>query len=310
MYDIIIIGGGVGALSAGIYAGRKKMKVAIIADEIGGQSALQPEFNNYPGYLEVDGYKLVQNMKRQVEGLEVDMFDSWRVERIGIRKEGQCEIFQVFNARGEIKEARSLLIATGGKPKFLGIPGEAEYYAKGVTYCATCDAPLFGGKRTAVVGGGNTGTESALLLARYAAKVYLLHRRDELRADEVTKEKLANEKDKIEILYSAKIAEILGSNGWVRGLNYTDKSGEKHELAVDGVFVAIGFVANSDIAKEIVSTNQFGEIVVDPKTNMTSHPGIFAAGDVTDIPYKQAIIATGEAAKAVLAAYQWLLSCR
>ncbi len=317
MYDLIIVGGGAAAMSAGIYAGRKKMKVAMVAHEIGGQTALQPEFYNYPGYIDVDGYKLIQNMKKQVMGLEIDLKEPWRVENVRSRKEGDREIFAVLNEKQEAIETRAILIATGGRPKFLQVKGEQEFSNKGVTYCATCDAPLFVGKQTVVVGGGNTGTEAALLLTKYATKVYLLHRGEALKADEITKEKIKAEGDRITVITSALTTEIFGANGRVTGIRYKDAnpsgiletgSGEEKELAVEGVFIAIGFSPNSALAKNLVEMNQFGEIIVDPRTNMTSRQGIFAAGDVTNIPYKQTVIAAGEAAKAALAVYQWLMS--
>jgi len=285
------------------------MKTAIVAGQIGGQTALQPEFHNFPGYLDVDGYKLIQNMKTQVSRLDVDLIEPWFVEKIVLQKTGGRETFAVVNPENGKLESRSILIATGGKPKYLNVPGEREYANKGVTYCATCDAPLFAGKRTVAVGGGNTGAEAALLLTQYATKVYLLHRRDELKADEVTKEQIKAARDRIELVYNALTTEILGRDGKVSGLSYTDSvSGESKELAVDGVFIAIGFLPNSGLASGLAEINALGEIVVDPRTNMTSHAGIFAAGDVTDIPYKQTVIAAGEAAKAVLAIYQWLLN--
>ena len=309
MYDLIIVGGGAAAMSAGIYAGRKKIKVAIVAGEIGGQTALQPEFYNYPGFVDVDGYKLIQNMKKQVMGLAVDLKDPWLVERIEKYPDGGRIAFRITNTKSETLEARAILIATGGKPKRLNVPGEKEYENNGVTYCATCDAPLFGGKVTAAVGGGNTGTETALLLAKYSPKVYLLHRGAALKADEITREQIRQE-EKIEVLYNATTTEIIGKEGRVSGLRYKDKEGEERELAVEGVFIAVGFLPNSFIVKDVVTLNGFGEIVVDPKTNMTSQAGIFAAGDVTDIPYKQTVIAAGEAAKAALATHQWLMTQR
>ncbi|MDP3963298.1 MAG: FAD-dependent oxidoreductase [bacterium] len=301
MYDLIIIGGGAAAMSSGIYAGRKKLNVAIVAAEIGGQTALQPEFYNYPGFVDVDGYKLIQNMKKQVSGLAVDFKDPWTAKRI----EPVDGIFRITSATDEALEARAVLIATGGKPRRLNVPGEEAYENKGVTYCATCDAPLFGGKITAVVGGGNTGTEAALLLAKYSPKVYLLHRGPELKADAITREQIEKE-SKIEVLYNAITTEIIGENNRVNGLRYSDKSGEVRTLVVEGVFLAIGFLPNSAVVEGVVARNAFGEITVDPKTNMTSQAGIFAAGDVTNIPYKQTVIAAGEAAKAALAAHQWL----
>ena len=310
MYDLVIVGGGAAAMSAAIYAGRKKIQVAMVAGEIGGQTALQPEFYNYPGYVDVDGYKLIGNMKQQVKGLEVDLREPWFVESIIAENRGGREIFLLRNSAGETLETRSVLVATGGKPKLLNVPGEQEFSNKGVTYCATCDAPLFGGKRTAVVGGGNTGTEAALLLTKYATKVYLLHRGKELKADEVTKEKIKNAGDKIEVLYNAVTTEILGANNKVAGLRYKDAMGTIQELALDGVFIAIGFSPNSAVVKGLADINEFGEVTVDPRTNTTSHPGLFAAGDVTNIPYKQTVIAAGEAAKAALAIHQWLMTQR
>src|SRR3990172_4377510 len=308
MYDILIIGGGTAAMSAAIYAARKKLSVEIIADKFGGQTSLQPEVHNYPGFLDKDGLVLMQNMRSQVKNLGIDIKEVGEgIKSISSRQENGKEIFILEDKNGDTYEGKSVIVASGKKPKKLGIPGEEEFNNKGVTYCAPCDAPIFSGKAVAVIGGGNSGLDSALLLAKYANKVYVLESSDKIKGDQVTQDKL-KESGLAELLINAEMKEIKGKK-FVNAIVYKDKtSGEERELAAEGVFVAIGMIPNSDFLKGVCDLNQWGEVVINPRTNATSHVGVFAAGDVTDVPEKQTIIAAGDGAKAALQCYKWLQS--
>ena len=295
-------------MSAAIYSARKKLSTLIITDEFGGQTSLQPEICNYPGFLEKDGYVLMKNMRKQTDDLGVEIKETADgIQEVSFRDDHGKEIFTLKDKNGNIYEGRSVIIASGKKPRKLGVPGEDEFYNKGVTYCATCDAPLFGGKTVAVVGGGNTGLDSALLLAKYADKVYVLESSDKMKGDQVTQDKL-KESGLTEFLTNAEMKEIKGKK-FVNAIVYKDKtSGEERELAVDGVFIAIGMIPNSDFLKGVCDLNQWGEVVISPRTNATSHVGVFAAGDITDVSEKQTVIAAGEGAKAALQCYKWLNS--
>jgi len=307
MYDIIIIGGGASGMTAAIYAARKKLNVLVLEHESGGQTALQPEIWNYPGYLDVEGMKLMQNFKKQALdfGAEIKNFKISKISEKEI--EENHKVFVVENEAGEKIEGRSVIIASGAKPRKLGVPGEQEFENKGVTYCATCDAPLFGGKDVAVVGAGNTGLDAASQLLKYANKIYILVKGELVKGDQVTYEKLKKE-EKVEFIFNTETKEIKGDN-FVTSLIYKDTvSEEDKEIEVSGIFVSIGSIPNSDFVKGFCELNQFGQIVIDPKTNATSKAGVFAAGDVTDILERQTVIAAGEGAKASLQCYKWLQS--
>ena len=293
-------------MSAAIYAARKKLSVEIIADKFGGQTSLQPEVHNYPGFLDKDGLKLMQNMRNQVKNLGIEIKEvSQGIRQISSRQEDGKEIFILDDKNGGAYEGKSVIVASGKKPKKIGVPGEEEFYNKGVTYCATCDAPLFGEKIVAVIGGGNSGLDSAMQLTKYAGKVYILVRGDAAKGDQITQDKL-KKVEIAEFVMNAEIKEIKGDK-FVSSLVYKDKvSGEEKELNVEGVFVNIGMIPNSDFLKGFCELNQWGEVVINPKTNATSHVGVFAAGDVTDILEKQTVIAAGEGAKAALQCYKWL----
>ncbi len=306
MYDVLIIGGGASGFTAAIYSARKKLKVIVLEYEQGGQTALQPEIWNYPGYTGLDGAKLMQTMKKQATDFGAET-KNFVVEKIYSEKgDDGHEIFVVEDKNGNQIKAKSVIIATGAKPRKLGVPGEEEFYNKGVTYCATCDAPLFGGKKVAVVGAGNTGLDAALQLTKYAEKIYVLVR-SSVKGDPVTYDKLKKD-PKVEFIFGVETQEIKGDK-FVTSLVYKDKeSKQTKELEVSGVFVSIGSIPNSDFLGDFCEKNQYGQIVINPKTNATSRPGVFAAGDVTDIEERQAIIAAGEGAKAALQCYKWLKS--
>jgi len=304
--DVLIIGGGAAGFTAAIYAARKKLSTLVLEHERGGQTALQPEIWNYPGFTDKEGLKLMTIMRDQAKsfGAEVKHFV---VKKISSEKTDKTHFkFVVENEKGEKIETRSIIVATGAKPRKLGVPGEEKLDNKGVTYCATCDAPLFQEKVTVVVGAGNTGLDAAQQLTKYASKVYVLVK-GEVLGDQVTYEQLKQD-PKVEFIYDADTKEIKGENS-VSSLVYKDeKTGEEKEMAISGVFVSIGSIPNSEFIKGFCDLNQWGNIIIDPRTNATSKVGVFAAGDVTDVAERQTVIAAGEGAKAALQCYKWLKS--
>ncbi len=304
IYDLVIIGGGPAGVAAGIYAGRKKIKTLFITDFFGGQSIVSNNIQNWIGFKSITGFEFAQILEDHLRTQEdLEIIDNDLVIKIQ-KKENQGNLFPIFileTQKGKIFETKTILIATGSRRRKLNVPGEKEFEGKGVFYCATCDAPLMKDKKAAVIGGGNAGLEAVIDLLPYAQKIYLLEIGEKLKGDQITQDKIKNQQ-KVEIILKAQTKEIFGSeSGFVKGLRYFDlKNQEFKELEVDGVFIEIGSLPNSEIVKDLVNLNQFGEIIVDPKTQATSCPGIWAAGDVTDGLYKQNNIAAGDAIKAVL----------
>ncbi|MBU2579360.1 FAD-dependent oxidoreductase [Patescibacteria group bacterium] len=300
MYDLIIIGGGPAAISAGIYAARKKMKTLLIAKSWGGQAALAPLVENYAGVEPVSGAELVERMVGQLKKNEIEIKEGLGVKNVLLVDNGLT--VEVETEDGSY-EGRALIIATGRTPKRLGLPNEEKFIGKGIVFCATCDAPMFKDKEVAVIGGGNSAANTALEAAVYASKVYLLAR-SVLRADEVLQERL-EKSDKIEIMTGATVQEIKGDK-FVSGLVYQNGASEEmKEMSVEGIFVAIGSIPNSSLVKNVVELNEWGEIKINSR-NASSRPNIFAAGDVSGVLYKQMIIAAGEGAKAALSAYKYI----
>ena len=298
-YDLIILGGGPGGVAAGIYAARKKLKSLLITDMFGGQSLVSDDIRNWIGTPLISGLelskRLEEHLRAQDGSIEIREGDlATGIERL------DAGGFRVTARSGTVFETRTLLLTTGSRRRKLNVPGEERFAGKGVMYCATCDAPLFQGKTVAVIGGGNSGLEAVVDLFHYSPKVYLLHRRDALKGDPVTQEKILSNPDQATVLYNAEIQEVLGDAA-VEGLMYKDtKTGEMHRLAVQGIFVEIGAMPNSELVGQFVERNAVGEIVVDGKTQRSSCTGIWAAGDVSDSPYKQNNISVGDAIKAVL----------
>ena len=310
MYDLVIIGGGPAGVAAGVYAARKKLKVVLITESFGGQSLVSDEIQNWIGAVSISGFDLAKKLEdhlRAQEDIEiVDPDVVSKVEKIKPDASGVVH-FKVTTREGKIFDTRTVFIASGSRRRKLGVPKEKEFEGKGVVYCSTCDAPIFKNKVVAVVGGGNSGLEAVVDLFPYASKIYLLHRRDELKGDPTTQEDVVSN-PKVEVILNAETQEILGGK-MVSGLKYKDtKTGEVKELNVEGVFVEIGSVPNSEIVKGLAELNKRGEIVVDHKTQATSETGIWAAGDITDVLYKQNNISAGDAVKAVLNVYDYLHS--
>lgn len=300
IYDLIIIGADAGGLTAGIYAGRKKLNALILSKKEGGQSILTDTIENFPGFDLIAGKDLIAKIRAQAEKFGVSVKEGEEVESIS-QNNGN---FTIKTKTGEF-EAKSVIIATGKNPIRLGIPGEKEFENKGVSFCSICDAPLFGGKDVAIIGSGNSGLESATDLLEYANKIYVLEYGDEIKGDESTQEKL-KKTGKVEFIVNAESQEIKGG-AFVEKIIYKDrKTDEQKELAVGGVFVNIGWLPASAFLKGFLEMNPHGEIIINQKTNETSVKGVFGAGDVTDVKYKQSVIAASEGAKASLSAYDYL----
>jgi alkyl hydroperoxide reductase subunit F len=300
MYDLIIVGGGPAGVSAGIYASRKKIKTLLITDTFGGQSIVSSKIENWIGEKEISGYDLAKKLENHLKSQEgIEILENDLVIEIKKIDNG----FEIKTKEGKIFETKYILMTAGSKYRRLNVPGEKEFEGRGVFYCATCDAPLLKNKTACVIGGGNSGLESALDLVPYASLIYILEYTDKLKGDDITQEKIKSY-DKIHVITSAEVIEILGQN-FVSGLKYKNRiTNEIKELKTDGVFVAIGMEPNSYLVKDLVKLNNRGEIIVDPKTQQTSLFGIWAAGDITDFPYKQNNIAVGNAISAVLNIYE------
>jgi NADH-dependent peroxiredoxin subunit F len=307
MYDLIIIGLGPAGVAAAIYAGRNKMKTLVIGELIGGQSVVSTNIQNWIGVPSFSGAQMAANLSEHLETVkeDVEVLMGSVVNSIKAIEEAGKTIFKVITEKNEY-EAITVLIASGGRRRKLEIPGENSFVEKGVYYCTICDAPLMFDKKVAVIGGGNAGLESIINLLPYASQIYLMEITGQLRGDKKTQEK-ALQNEKIEVLLNAKALEILG-NQFVTGLEYEDLTTHKRrKLELNGIFVEIGSMPNSEFAKDLVETNQYGEIVVDPLNGRTSVAGIWAAGDVTSLPYKQNNIAMGDAVRATLNICDYLM---
>ncbi|KKS65148.1 MAG: hypothetical protein UV40_C0024G0002 [Parcubacteria group bacterium GW2011_GWA1_42_7] len=301
MHDIIIIGAGPAGLSAAIYAARKALKTLILSQNIGGQGIDARFVENYLGFPGITGIELIEKFLGHAKSLGIEVKEGMLVEKIN-KKDG---IFEVIASERKF-EAKAVIVSTGKKYRELGIPGAREFEGKGISYCATCDAPLFKDKTVAVIGAGDAGLDAAWLLASYASKIYIVNKYPELRGHNKDLEERIKEDKKIELFNNFLPGEIKGDKFANKLVIQEVDSGEKKELEVQGIFVEIGSIPASEILKEFTQINQKGEIIVDHETNMTSTPGIFAAGDVSDVKYKQMIIAAAEGAKAALAAYDYL----
>jgi NADH-dependent peroxiredoxin subunit F len=304
-FDVLVVGGGPAGASAAIYAARKGIRTGIVADRFGGQVMDTLGIENFISVNYTEGPKLVAAMEEHVKHYEVDIMALQRAESI-VPASRPGGLIEVKLANGGSLKSKSVILATGARWREMNVPGEREYRGHGVAYCPHCDGPLFKGKRVAVVGGGNSGVEAAIDLAGIVAEVTLLEFAPELKADAVLQKKLFSLPN-VKVITQAQTTEVKGENGQVNGLVYKDRtSGSEHRLALEGIFVQIGLLPNSDFLKGTVNLSKFGEVEVDAKGH-TSVPGVFAAGDVTTTPYKQIVIAMGEGSKAALSAFDYLI---
>ncbi|MFM7384912.1 MAG: alkyl hydroperoxide reductase subunit F [Betaproteobacteria bacterium] len=304
-YDLLVIGGGPAGVSAAIYAARKGIRTGLIADRLGGQLNDTMAIENFISLPLTDGPKLSSALENHLKTYDIDLITMQRVKKLRPTDKGEG-LVQIDLESGAQLEARSLVISTGARWRQLGIPGEDRYRNKGVAYCPHCDGPLYKGKRVAVVGGGNSGVEAAIDLAGLASQVTLLEFAPNLKADAVLIEKLSSLPN-VQVMTGAMTRAIEGEDGVVSALTYVDqRDGTEHRLALEGVFVQIGLVPNTEWLKGTLELNTQGEIIVDAK-GQTSLKGVFAAGDVTTTPFKQIIIAAGDGAKAALGAFDDLI---
>jgi len=303
-YDLIIVGGGPAGLTAAIYACRRKLKTLLLTITVGGQVLEASKIENYPGFLGVKGTKLMERFQKQAikSGVEIALGEVKEIKEV----EGGYLV-----KAGKEYTTKAVILAFGRTPRSLNVPGEEKFKGKGVSYCATCDMPLFKDKIVAVVGGGNAALEAAIYGSKIARKVYLIHRRDEFRGFESFVEKLKN-KENVEFVLSSVITEIKGEDS-VKAIVVQDlKTNQLKELQVDGIFVEIGSEVKTDFIKNLVKLNENNQIVI---TNNCEtfypdkdeiRPGVFAAGDVTSTPFKQIVTAAGEGCKAALQAYIYI----
>ena len=303
-FDVLVIGGGPAGAAAAIYAARKGIRTGVAAERFGGQVLDTMAIENFISVQETEGPKLATALEEHVKQYDVDIMNLQRADQL-IPGKGS-ELHEVKFASGASLKAKTLILATGARWREMNVPGEQEYRSRGVAYCPHCDGPLFKGKRVAVIGGGNSGVEAAIDLAGIVAHVTLLEFDTKLRADAVLQRKL-NSLPNVTVITQAQTTEVTGDGQKVNGLRYKDRqSGDVHTVELEGIFVQIGLLPNTDWLKGTVELTPRGEIVVDARGE-TSIPGIFAAGDVTTVPYKQIVIAIGEGAKASLSAFDHLI---
>ncbi|MEN9904946.1 MAG: alkyl hydroperoxide reductase subunit, partial [Pseudomonadota bacterium] len=304
-YDMLIVGGGPAGAAAAVYAARKGIRTGVAAERFGGQVNDTLAIENYISVLETDGPKFAAALEAQVRHYGVDIMNLQQAVRL-LPAETEGGLVQVELANGGVLRSRTVVLSTGARWRNVNVPGEQEYRNRGVAYCPHCDGPLFKGKRVAVIGGGNSGVEAAIDLAGIVAHVTLVEFADQLKADAVLVSKLKSLPN-VSIHVNAQTTEITGDGQKVDGIRYQDRaSGQEHHVALEGVFVQIGLVPNTEWLKGTVELSRFGEIVVDAKGH-TSVAGVFAAGDCTTVPYKQIVIAAGEGAKAALSAFDHLI---
>ena len=304
-FDVLIVGGGPAGAAAAVYAARKGIRVGVAAERMGGQVNDTMGIENYISVLETDGPKFAAAMEAQVHHYGVDVMNLQRAVKL-IPATEAGGLVQVEMDNGAVLKSRSVILSTGARWRNVNVPGEQEYKNKGVAYCPHCDGPLFKGKRVAVIGGGNSGVEAAIDLAGVVAHVTLIEFADQLKADAVLVNKLKSLPN-VEIHVNAQTTEITGEAGKVNALRYKDRAtNQEHTVALEGVFVQIGLVPNTEWLKGTVDLSKFGEVEVDAKGH-TNVSGVFAAGDCTTVPYKQIVIAAGEGAKAALSAFDHLI---
>lgn len=305
-YDTIIIGGGPAGAAAAVYAARKKLKTLLLTESFGGQSVVSNDIHNWIGEKNISGFDLAKKLEEHVrsfpDAVEV------KVPEKAVKVSRLASGFEIESDKGGKYQTKTVILAAGARRRRLGISSEDKFEGKGVSFCSTCDAPLFSGKKVAVIGGGNAGLEAVQDLFPYASKIYLIHRGEALKGDPFIQDEIKKSPKLKQIILNSQPTEILGDK-MVTGLKYKNlKTSEEKELKLDGIFVEIGSVPNSEMVRGLVEMDEWGQVKIDSKHSTTSVPGIFAAGDITDDPYKQNNISAGDAVKAVLAAYNYLLN--
>ena len=300
VYDVLIIGGGPAGLTAAVYCMRKGVNTALVADEIGGQVSSTTEIENYMGYMYIEGDELVEKFEDQVKQFEIAYQEGSKVTSI---KNG--EIKEITLENGNTYQAKSVIVAAGKSSRKLNCPGEDKLIGKGVAYCAICDAPLYKDKDVVIVGGGNSAVEAAIDLAKIANDVTLLEIEDHLNADQILIDRL-NEFDNVNILLEHSVQEIQGESKVENIVIENHQQNINKEITAQGIFIEIGWIPNTNFVKDTLELNDYNEIKVDCKCR-TNQEGIFAAGDITNVPFKQIIIASGEGAKAALSACDYVL---
>ena len=297
LYDVVIVGGGPGGLSAGIYAMRAALETILIEKgAAGGQVAISDAVENYPGFEHITGYELSQKFLQHAQSYGMEI-----VQEEVVAVEPGLDFHTVRLANGDILKTHTVILATGGSPRKLDIPGENEYYGKGVSYCGVCDGFFFREKTVVVVGGGDTAAEEALYLAKLAKHVYLVHRRDALRASMILQQRVKDE-CKIEILWNSIVTEIKANDEGVNAVDLQDtQTGEQRELSTDGVFVFVGFVPNNQLVPAGTKMNADGYVVTNEKCE-TNMPGIYVIGDLREKYAKQIVVAAADGCTAALVA--------
>jgi alkyl hydroperoxide reductase subunit F len=304
-YDVLIVGGGPAGAAAAVYAARKGIRTGVAAERFGGQTNDTLAIENYISVLETDGPKFAAALEAHARAYDVDIMNLQRAERI-VPAEQPGGLIEVQLANGGTLRSRTVILSTGARWRNVNVPGEAEYRNKGVAYCPHCDGPLFKGKDVAVIGGGNSGVEAAIDLAGVVRHVTVVEFMPELKADAVLVRKL-HSLTNVTVHTNAQTTEITGVQGKVNGLRYKDRAtNEEHLVDLEGVFVQIGLVPNTEFLKGTVNLSKFGEIIIDAR-GQTNVPGVFAAGDCTTVPFKQIVIAAGDGAKAALSAFDHLI---
>jgi len=303
MRELLISGGGPAGIAAGVYASRKRLSTTLIAEEIGGQSTVSEGVENWIGTIKIHGADLAKSFKVHLEAYKDNVLETVIGERV--EKLEKIEGGFRATAGGKTYDARAVLIASGAGRRKLEVPGAAEFENKGVTYCASCDGPLFADQDVAVIGGGNAGFETAAQLLAYAKSVTLIHRRDTYKADAITVEKVLAHPNMRVRTNSVPVA--VEGEKFVTGLRIKSTvSGEEETLPVTGIFVEVGVIPNTEFAKDVVNLDEVGRVITDPRNQHTSTEGVWAAGDCTDELYHQNNIAAGDAVKALEDIYIWI----
>ncbi len=297
MYDLVIIGGGPAGISAGVYASRKQLKTLFITKEWGGQSTVSDDIQNWIGTPSISGADLAKNLEDHLRTYANGFVDIKENSLVSDVQKNEDGTFSTTLDSGEVVMSKTILIATGSKRRHLPAEGAEEFEHKGVTYCASCDGPLFAGQDVAVIGGGNAAFETAAQLLAYTKSVTLLQHGDKYKADPVTVEKVLSNENMTGIL-NANTVRVTGDK-FVNGLDYQDSEGNEHHLDVTGIFVEIGMIPNTDAFGNVVELDEYKRVVIDPWTQKTSTPGIWAAGDCTNVRYHQNNISAGDAVKAL-----------